>query len=161
MFPTSCRDYFTRDNLFASATINTVTAVTIDPDGPTGTGGTFTVNCVKTSATTFCAQIVPTGGASTTGASPAPCAGTGGGTLLPDVTLTVTAAANDDAVFAVCETVPVTYAPTDAQIGALVASSASCTQQIRLDCRDTGVPIDGNLLAVRYNGATAGSRIAD
>ena len=55
-FPTSCKDYFNRDNLFAGASINVPVVVTIDPDGP-GTAGSAVVNCVKTSSTEVCTRV--------------------------------------------------------------------------------------------------------
>ena len=55
-FPTSCKDYFNRDNLFAGASIAVPVEVTIDPDGP-GTAGSAVVNCVKTSSTEVCTRV--------------------------------------------------------------------------------------------------------
>ena len=59
--PENCRDYFSRDNLFASAA-TTCVDVTIDPQGP-GIGDPMNpdpvaVQCCKTSATDYCTQVI-------------------------------------------------------------------------------------------------------
>ena len=60
-YPTDCKDYFRRDNLFQRTNINTCTAVTIDPQGPGLVTATnppaFRAQCCKRSATRCCTEV--------------------------------------------------------------------------------------------------------
>ena len=60
VLPESCRDYYTRDNLFNAAT-TTCVSVRLDPQGP-GIGdpnnpNPVDVQCCKTSNTEYCTQV--------------------------------------------------------------------------------------------------------
>jgi hypothetical protein len=124
-YPTSCQDYFKRDNLFASAS-STPQQVTIDMDGVDGPMASFAVMCKK-SGDNVCTSISPA----------------------DDNTLTASVGCDDDDLGDVidgvalsndldgCDTAEVDYgAATSSAITRLISNTKNCQQKVTIECDD-------------------------